>query len=389
MTKQDAVKLVLDLLSVPGKSGEEAAIRDRIVELAQSAGVPKSAITTDQVHKKSHRGGQVGNLIIKLPGTTRQPRRLLMSHMDTVPLCVGARPVIRDGQIVSKDPSTALGGDNRAGCATILSALITILQEDRPHPPLTFLWTVQEEVGLLGARHAALGKLGKPSLCFNWDGGAPNIAVIGATGDDHLDITIHGLASHAGAHPEEGISAAAIAGLAIADLQQNGWHGLVEKGRQTGTSNIGSIEGGAATNVVTEALTLTAECRSHNPKFRARIVAAYRKAFEKAAAAVSNSAGQSGRVTFEVRDKYESFRIPKSDPSVKAALAAIEAEGLPPLTRIVNGGLDANWMTSRGLPTVTLGCGQAGIHTVSETLDVDSYHDACRIALRLATDASG
>src|SRR5690606_31285223 len=156
-------------------------------------------------------------------------------------------------------------------------------------------------------RHASPSKLGKPSLCFNWDGGAPNIAVIGATGDDHLDITIHGLASHAGGHPEEGVSAVVIAAMAIADLQQNGWHGLIEKGRQSGTSNVGSIDGGAATNVVADLLTLTAECRSHNPRFRARIVEAYRQAFEKAAAEVKNVHGESGRVTFQVRDKYESF----------------------------------------------------------------------------------
>jgi tripeptide aminopeptidase len=385
MTKQDAVNLVLELLAVPGKSGEEAQIRSLIERIALDAGVPVAAISGDQAHKKSHRGGQVGNLIIKLPGTRKGARRLLMSHMDTVPLCVGAQPVIRHGQIVSKNPATALGGDNRAGCAIVLSALLSILQEGVPHPPLTFLWTVQEEVGLLGARHVSLSKLGNPSLCFNWDGGAPNIAVIGATGDDHLDITIYGLASHAGGHPEEGISAIVIASLAIADLQENGWHGLIEKGKQTGTSNVGSITGGAATNVVTDLATLTAECRSHNPKFRARIVDAWRKAFEKAAAGVTNVQGECGRVTFEVRDKYESFRIPKEDPSVQAALAAVEAEGLTPLTRIVNGGLDANWLTSRGLPTVTLGCGQDGIHTVKETLDIDSYWDACRIALRLAT----
>jgi tripeptide aminopeptidase len=389
MTKQDAVNLVLKLLAVPGRSGEEAQIRGLIERLAVDAGVPDAAISGDQAHKKSHRGGEVGNLIIKLPGTMRGPRRLLMSHMDTVPLCVGAEPVIRNGRIVSKNPSTALGGDNRAGCAIILSALLSIQREGLPHPPLTFLWTVQEEVGLLGARHLSLGKLGNPSLCFNWDGGAPHVAVIGATGDDHLDITIHGLASHAGGHPEEGVSAMAIAALAIADLYHNGWHGLIEKGRETGTSNVGTIEGGAATNVVTDRLTLTAECRSHNPKFRARIVEAYRSAFEKAVAAVTNIHGECGRVTFEVRDKYESFRIPKGDSSVQAALAAVEAEGLTPLTRIVNGGLDANWLTSRGLPTVTLGCGQDGIHTVKESLDIGGYWDACRIALRLATGNAG
>ena len=37
--------------------------------------------------------GNVGNLIVKLPGTVRGPRRLLMAHMDTVPVCLGAQPV--------------------------------------------------------------------------------------------------------------------------------------------------------------------------------------------------------------------------------------------------------------------------------------------------------
>jgi tripeptide aminopeptidase len=225
-------------------------------------------------------------------------------------------------------------------------------------------------------------------LCFNWDGGSPNIAVIGATGDDHLDITVHGLASHAGAHPEDGISAAAIAGLAVADLQQNGWHGLIGKGKQTGTSNIGILSGGAATNVVMDALTLQAECRSHNPAFRRKIVEAYRKAFERAAASVRNVGGETGHISFTVRDKYESFRLPESTPSVQEALAAVKAEGLTPLTRSVNGGLDANWMTAHGLPTVTLGCGQDGIHTVRESLHIDSFWDACRICLRLATGGS-
>lgn len=385
MNKQDAVALVMELLAVPGKSGDEAAIRALVVEKARAAGLPDSAVGGDEAHRKSPRGGEVGNLIIKLPGTLRQPRRLLMAHLDTVPLCVGAQPVVRQGQIVSKDPRTALGGDNRAGCAVILSALIQILQQQLPHPPLTFLWTVQEELGLLGARHLGISKLGKPALCFNWDGGAANVAVVGATGDDHIDITVHGLASHAGAHPEDGVSAVAIAGLAIADLQQNGWHGLVVKGSQRGSSNVGLVSGGAATNVVTDTLTLQAECRSHNPTFRRKIVDAYRKAFEKAARSIKNVHGHTGSITFAVRDKYESFRLPKSDPSLVAALAAVEAEGLAPLTRIANGGLDANWLTAHGLPTATLGCGQYGIHTVNETLDIQGYWDACRIALRLAT----
>jgi tripeptide aminopeptidase len=57
---------------------------------------------------------------------------------------------------------------------------------------------------------------------------------------------------------------------------------------------------------------------------------------------------------------------------------------LEPVTRISNGGLDANWLSARGLPTVTLGSGQNGVHTVNETLNLDDFVNACRIGLQLA-----
>lgn len=380
-----AVDLVLQMLAIPGKSGQESKIAEFIVGRLRSAGVPESAIVFDQAHKKSHLGGEIGNLIVKLPGTMRSPRRLLMGHIDTVPLCVGAQPVRKGKLIVSRDKATALGGDNRAGAGVVLNAALTILENKLPHPPLTLFWPVQEEVGLVGARYVATAKLGGPKLCFNWDGGPPTGIVIGATGDEHLDIRVHGLASHAGAHPEDGISAVAIAGKAIADLTDNGWHGLIRKGKHAGTSNIGFISGGEATNVVTNFVTLRAEARSHDPQFRQKIVAAYQAAFRRAAKAVTSSAGQCGTVEIDVRHKYEAFRLLLDEPSVQAATAAVRACGLDPAPRISNGGLDANWMTSHGLPTVTLGCGQSGIHTVNETLNIEEYLQACRIGLLLAT----
>ena len=63
----------------------------------------------------------------------------------------------------------------------------------------------------------------------------------------------------------------------------------------------------------------------------------------------------------------------------------IESLGLDPVLKISNGGLDANWMSAHGVPTVTLGCGQDGIHTVNERLHVDSFLQACAIGLKLAT----
>ncbi|MBI1312535.1 M20/M25/M40 family metallo-hydrolase [bacterium] len=373
------------MMAIPGRSGEEQAIVDFIAGELRAAGVPDSAIQTDSANRKSHLGGQVGNLIVKLPGTVRGPRRLLMGHVDTVPLCVGCEPV-RDGSVIRpKSRDTALGGDNRAGACVVLTAILEILKHGLPHPPLTLLWPVQEEVGLVGARHVAINRLGKPKLAFNWDGGLPWMLVMGATGDVNIEIEISGIASHAGAHPEDGVSAAAIASLAIADLTRSGWHGRIQKGRHTGTSNVGIINGGDATNVVMPKLRLRAEARSHKPNFRQKIVDQFRKAFENAARELKTASGEHGSIHFEATLKYESFRLDPKEAVAQVAAAAIESLGLTPQMRISNGGLDANWMTAHGIPTVTLGCGQAGIHTVDETLDVDSFLQACRIGLAIAT----
>ncbi len=322
--------------------------------------------------------------MLRLPGTIRAPRRLLMAHMDTVPLCAGSKPAVKGDRVRSAAP-TGLGADDRAGCAVILTAACEILRRKLPHPPLAFLWAVQEEVGLFGARHANLALLGQPKLAFNWDGGSAEKLTVGATGAYRLEITVHGIASHAGGAPEQGVSAIAIAGLAIAELQQAGWLGDVRKGASRGTSNIGVIHGGAATNVVTDCVELKAEARSHDPVFRRAIRDAIIEAFKKAAGQVRSITGAAGKVSCESRQDYESFRLPDDDPSIAAAGAAVAATGGKPFHFVSNGGLDANWLTARGIPTVTLGCGQLNAHMVTEQLDLAEFRRACRVALRLAT----
>src|SRR5439155_1653392 len=176
------------------------------------------------------------------------PRRMLTAHMDTVPVCIGSQPKV-DGQFVrSANPASGLGGDNRSGCATILATAVEILEHGLPHPPLTFCWFIQEEIGLQGARFVQKALLGKPTMCFNWDGGASEKVTIGATGGYRMNIEVEGLASHAGVYPDRGVSAIAITSLAIADLARDGWHGLIRKGNRRGTSNVGYIHGGEATN---------------------------------------------------------------------------------------------------------------------------------------------
>ncbi len=100
---------------------------------------------------------------------------------------------------------------------------------------------------------------------------------------------------------------------------------------------------------------------------------------------MKNIEGKSGQVKIEGRLDYESFRLDDDSPCVTVADEVIRSLGIKPFLHISNGGLDANWISARGIPTVTLGCGQDNIHTAGERLDLDEFHRSCDIARLLAT----
>ncbi|QDU95121.1 M20/M25/M40 family metallo-hydrolase [Lignipirellula cremea] len=382
-----AFDLVMEMMAIPGKSCEEGAIADWVEQRLLAAGALPEQIVRDTAHTRTPTPGQSGNLLLRLEGTVSGPRRLLSAHLDTVPICVGSQPLAEGEMVRSANPQTGLGADNRSGSAVILAAALEILERGLPHPPLTFCWFVQEEIGLQGVRCMDVPLLQGPRLAFNWDGGAAAKLTIGATGGYRILIEIEGLASHAGGAPERGVSAIAIAGLAIADLHRQGWHGLISKDGSLGTSNIGFIHGGEATNVVTDHVTLKAEARSHDPEFRQQIVDAIESAFRRAVEEVASDSGVKGSVRFEGRLDYDSFKLPATEPCVEAAVSVLRELGESPQLAIANGGLDANWLTKHGIPAVSLGSGQIGQHTVAEALDLEQFRLACRTALRLATGA--
>ena len=152
---------------------------------------------------------------------------------------------------------------------------------------------------------------------------------------------------------------------------------------------MGIVRGGEATNVVTDRVYLKAEARSHDPKFREKIVAKIEKAFKNAAKEVRSESGKRGSVTFEGQLDYEAFRLFDKEPCVVAARQAILSIEHEPVCAVANGGVDANWLYVHGIPSVTLGCGQMNPHMTSETLDIAAFQTACRIALRLATAGEG
>jgi tripeptide aminopeptidase len=385
-----ATKLLLRLLAVEGVTGSEKNIGREIQAALKEAGVPARSIQYDDANDRIPLPTQTGNLIADLPGTVAGPRLLFMTHMDTVPLCAGAVPVRKGSRIVPKG-ETALGGDNRTGCAVLIHLAATLRKCKLPHPPLTLLFTVREESGLFGARHIDPKVLRGPVMGFNFDGRSASDITIGAVGADRWEVDIRGKASHAGVYPERGVSATMVAALAMAEAHRGGWFGKVVKDGREGTSNVGSIgdangkAAGEATNVVTDFVHLKGESRSHDPKFFREITAAYREAFTAAGCQVTDHEGHGAQVKFTSRTDYHPFRLKESSPVVKRAIEGVKAIGRDPATKVTNGGLDANWMVKHGVPTVTLGAGQNDIHTVKEWVDVPEFLEGCRVAVALAT----
>lgn len=387
-----AISRLMQFLAVEGVTGEEEAIGRTIVRSLMAAGVPRSAIRFDSAHRRIPVPTQTGNLIVQLPGTRPGPRRMFMTHMDTVPTCAGAKPVRKGERIVAAGP-TALGGDNRTGCATLVTLAATLLQRRIPHPPLTFFFSVREESGLWGARFVDPRDLGRPVEAFNVDGGSASEMINGAVGAQRWQVEITGRASHAGVWPERGISATLVGSLALAEVARGGWFGKVRKGGKKGTSNIGTFGGrdgkgaGDATNVVTDYAFLRGESRSHDLPFARAITAAYRTAFANAGKRVRDHQGRCAKIRFTAQDDYFPFLVPEKNPTVRRALAAVAAAGLSPSIRQSNGGLDANWMVKHGIPTVTFGAGQNNIHAIGEWVDLGQFRKACAVALALAQQA--
>ena len=390
-----AIGRLMRFLAVEGVTGREAMIGKELVAALQEGGVPAKLTRFDDAHTRIPLPTETGNLIVDLPGrgTLKNADRLLfLTHMDTVPLCAGAKPK-RQGKKIVNAAKTALGGDNRTGCAVLVTLAAELFRQKLDHPPLTLLFTVREESGLYGARHVNLKDLGNVAMGFNFDGRAAADVVIGAVGAERWQAEIFGRASHAGSAPERGISATMVLALALAAVRAEGWFGKVEKNERRGTSNVGPVSGandgpaGDATNVVTDYVRVRGESRSHDAKFVKEITAAYRMAFKKAASTVTNAEGKTGRVQFTTRGDYQPFRMKETAPVVRRAVAAVTAQGHTPNVRVANGGLDANWMVRHGIPTVTFGAGQYDNHTIDEWIDLVEFGASCRIAIELATMA--
>jgi len=358
--------------------------------LLQSA-VAESCIRSDDAHQRSAYGGETGNLIVDLPGNGVGRRRLLSTHMDTIASAVGSDPYIEGCRLINRAEGHSLGADARAGCVVLLQAIEQLSRRGSDHPPCTFVFFVQEELGLVGSHSLDVEQLGDPSpkVGFNFDGEDVTEIVNTSIGVARLYITIYGLAAH-GSRPRRGISAAEIEAKAMSMLVDHGWHGTISTQQGKGTANLGVLHGGTMSNQVMPELDALMEARSFDRSFRDRIIEEWKKQFHNTVANYNSgrAAGKLARVAFSAGPMYDPFSLDEEEPVVRAAKRALSACGLKPILVADEGGMDTNSLVEAGLPSVGMGMGLHNAHQEDEWLDLDQFQNGCRVALFLCTDSS-
>ena len=374
MINQERIKnLLLELVQIDSVSREERDVAERVRALCEEMG---AEVFVDDAGEKV--GGNTGNVIARFPGTIPGAETIMMSaHMDTVVPGEGVRPIV-EGDIIRTDGTTVLGGDDKSGCAVIIETMRCLRENNLPHAPVEAVFSICEEVGLLGAKHVDVSRLkSKYGLVFDSDD--PGFLFTKGPSANHMEWKIYGLESHAGVAPEEGISAIRIAAEAIAQMKL----GRID---EETTANIGVIEGGKATNITTNLVTLRGEARSHSDEKLEAQTRHMTECFERAAAKYEVTVAgvtTKGRVETHVSREYYAMDVPESSRVVQLVYQAAARLGQKVETLASGGGCDANIFNKRGIECANFGTGMRAIHTVKEWLDVKDLYASAEMALEV------
>lgn len=173
-----------ELSRIPRESGHTDAVSAWVEDFARARGL-------------RCRRDELGNVVIwkdASPGYEGHPAVILQGHTDMV--CVQSPGTDHDFE---KDPltlvldgdwlraeNTTLGGDDGAAVAMMLA----LLDDDViPHPPIEAVFTVDEEIGLLGAAGLDCSDLQGRTL-INLDSEDEGVLTVGCAGGARCDLTL-------------------------------------------------------------------------------------------------------------------------------------------------------------------------------------------------------
>ncbi|MCD4755915.1 MAG: M20/M25/M40 family metallo-hydrolase, partial [Deltaproteobacteria bacterium] len=271
---------------------------------------------------------------------------------------------------------TVLGADDKAAIAILIETARLLKEHRVSHGPIEFLFTVCEEIGLLGAKSLDPALL-EAKAGYALDSSDPEVLINQAPCAIRFKVRVVGKAAHAGLHPELGINAIQVAARALAEVPL----GRID---EYTTANVGLIHGGKATNIVPEEVELEGEVRSHNPEKLREVQEQVLGTFHRIALdfkPVENSGLP--LIKTEVIDDYPLMSVSEKHPLITTAAKAAKGLGRKLRLDMTGGGSDANIFNAKGLATVVMGIGMQNVHTTSEHISLDDMVATAELVLEI------
>lgn len=272
--------------------------------------------------------------------------------------------------VITSDGTTLLGADDKAGVAEIMTAMETIINENRPHGELWVAFTPDEEIGE-GTDYFDLEGFGA-KYAYTVDGGDVNCLEYENFNAASAEVTITGFSVHPGSAKDTMINAANVAHEfhALIPVNQRPEHTEGHEGFYHLTGMSGRVSEAKLSYII----------RDHD---RARFEA--RKNFMAGLAGDFNEHYGEGTVNVEIRDSYYNMleKILPHMHLIDNARAAIEAAGLKCEVVPVRGGTDGARLSYDGLPCPNLGTGGYNYHGNFELTTVERMDKAVEVVLNI------
>jgi len=353
------VDYFISLVEIDSESKDEKKVAEKIANDLSEMG---AEVIFDNAHHATQ--GNVGNLIANFKGKIDKTPLLLCAHTDTVKPGIGIKAVIKDGYITS-DGSTILGSDDKSGIAQIVEAIRRLDEEGYEYAPIQVLFTISEELGLLGAKNLDYSLIkAKVGYALDWNG--VGTIVTQAPSLNIFEIIVTGKEAHSGGSPEKGINAIQIAGEAIGKLK------LGRIDFET-TANVGNIKGGLAHNIVPKECFISGEVRSHDEVKLEKVTNNIIKTFEEVATKYEvklDAEVIKARSKAQVIKDFAALKINEEEEIVKIAEQAARNIGIEPKIETGGGGSDANIFFEHGLIVPIIGTGMNDVHSTNENIKI-------------------
>jgi tripeptide aminopeptidase len=366
INKKRLVELFIKLASIKSPSKNENEIISYVVKILEELGLE---VYVDNSGKKyGSNGGNVTALYSGFSGNNKVPI-FLGAHLDTVRVDGDIEPVIKKGIITNKN-DYILGGDDKIAVAAILEVLRSIKENKISTGDIYIIFTICEEIGLVGAKHLDLDSIpAKYGFVFDADGDIGTI-YNQAPYQDSIDVEFKGRAAHAGIEPEKGINSIKAACMAVSKIRT----GRID---EETTANIGVISGGQARNIVPEKTSVLMEARSLNPL-------KLKKLSDSMVDAIKSTSKEAGTgIDYKLVREYDGFTISPEEIPVKVSISALKNIGIVPVIAPSGGGSDINIFNSRGKKSVNLSSGMENVHTSSEYVKVEQLEKLADLIMEI------